>query len=311
MASTILDPTHPSDPDLRMSAWRRNRAYFAGLAPATALLALFFVFPAGWALYSSFTNEALIGRDAQNPSWIGLDNYRRLVDDPDFVQVLRNSLVFVFGSAIVGQFAVGLGVALLIDHAESRRYKLTNLAYGAVLLAWVNPAIIAGFLWIAMYDFYFGSLNKGLDLLGLGPVNWLGDSPMLAVVVANVWRGTAFAMLIFMGALRTIPTQIYEAARVDGAGPWRRFWDHTLPNLRYVATLTLLSVTISTFGTFILIQTLTNGGPGIRTETIALYAYHLAFRDYEIGYGSSIAVVMLVLNLLFATFYLRVARPRS
>ncbi len=140
MASTILDPTHASDPGHRMSAWRRNRAYFAGLAPATALLALFFVFPAGWALYSSFTNEALIGRDAQNPSWIGLDNYRRLFDDPDFVEVLRNSLVFVFGSAIVGQFAVGLGVALLIDHAESRRYKLTNLAYGAVLLAWVNPA---------------------------------------------------------------------------------------------------------------------------------------------------------------------------
>ena len=104
---------------------------------------------------------------------------------------------------------------------------------------------------------------------------------MLSVIIVNIWGGTAFAMLIFLGALRTIPTQIQEAARVDGARAWQRFWDHTLPNLRAVAVLVLLSVTISTFGTFIMIQTLTNGGPGIQTETISLYAYHTAFRSYE------------------------------
>lgn len=295
----------------RRRAWRRNRAYLAGLSPAAILLALFFVTPAVWAIRASFTNRALTGIDARHPRAVGLDNYRRLFDDPDFVQVLKNSLVFVVGSALIGQFLLGLALALLIDHGEHRGYRMTPLVYGTVVLAWVNPTLIAGFLWVAMMDYYYGSLNKALGLLGFGPVSWFGTAPMLAVIVVNIWRGAAFVMLIFLGALRTIPTQIYEAARVDGAGAWQRFWDHTLPNLRQVATLTLLSITISTFGTFILIQTLTNGGPGIQTEVLALYAYHTAFRSYEIGYGSTIAVVMLGLNLLFALVYLRVARPRA
>ena len=294
-----------------MLTLRRNAAYFAGLTPAAILLALFFVGPAIWAVHASTTNLALTGIDAARPRSVGLANYQRLFSDRDFVKVIGNSVAFVVGSAVVGQFGLGLALALLLDHAEHRGYKLANLAYGAVLLAWVNPTVIAGFLWVAMFDFYNGSLNTALRGLGFGPVDWLGRFPMLAVIVANIWRGTAFAMLIFLGALKTIPSEIYEAARVDGAGAWRRFWDHTLPNLRYIGALALLSLTISTFGAFLLIQTLTNGGPGIRTETIALYAFHTAFRSYQIGYGSTIAVVMLLLNLVFAGVYLRWSRPRT
>jgi multiple sugar transport system permease protein len=134
---------------------------------------------------------------------------------------------------------------------------------------------------------------------------------MLSVVIVNTWRGTAFVMLIFLGALQTIPSDIYEAARVDGASAFRRFWDHTLPMLRPIAALTLLSVTMATFGTFILIQALTNGGPSLQTEVIALYAFHEAFQAYAIGYGSTIAVVMLTLNLAFAAVFLRWSRARA
>ncbi|HEY7970517.1 MAG TPA: sugar ABC transporter permease [Candidatus Limnocylindrales bacterium] len=288
----------------------RNRLYLAGLTPAAFLLALFFVGPALWALASSFTNRALVGLDAANPRFVGLDNYIRLFGDPDFGRVILNSVIFVIGSAIIGQFVLGLLLALLLDHAQRRGFLATGLVYASVLLAWVNPTIIAGFLWVAMFDYYNGSLNSGLQLLGIGPVNWLGSGPMLAIVIANTWRGTAFVMLIFLGALRTIPTDIYEAARVDGAGPFRRFWDHTLPLLRPIAALTLLSVTIATFGTFILIQALTNGGPALQTEVIALYAYHEAFQNHAVGYGSTIAVVMLALNFAFAAVFLRWSRPR-
>ena len=267
--------------------------------------------PSLWALYTSFTNKALVGIDAARPRFVGLDNYARLLSDPDFATVVINSVVFVVGSAIVGQFVLGLLLALLFDHSERRGYRMATVAYAAVLLAWVNPTVIAGFLWVAMYDFFYGSLNEGLHALGLGPVDWLGRFPMLAVIVANIWRGTAFTMLIFLGALKTIPSDIYEAARVDGANAWRRFWDHTLPSLRPIAALALLSITMSTFGTFIVIQTLTNGGPGIQTEVIALYAFHEAFRSYEIGYGSTIAVVMLALNASFAVLYLRWSRARA
>src|SRR5436190_4280517 len=289
----------------------RNRLYLAGLSPAAFLLALFFVGPALWALGSSFTNRALVGLDAANPRFVGLANYQHLFGDPDFARVIINSVVFVIGSAIIGQFLLGLGLALLLDHAERRGFIATNVVYAVVLLAWVNPAIIAGFLWVAMFDYYNGSLNVALSLLGLGPINWFGQAPMLAVIIANIWRGTAFTMLIFLGALRTIPGDVYEAARVDGANAWRRFWDHTLPMLRPIAALTLLSITMSTFGTFIVIQTLTNGGPGINTEVIALYAFHTAFKSFSIGYGSAIAVVMLALNFAFAILYLRWSRARA
>jgi multiple sugar transport system permease protein len=289
----------------------RNRLYLAGLSPAAFLLALFFVGPALWALGSSFTNRALVGIDAANPRFVGLDNYARLFSDPDFGRVILNSVIFVIGSAIIGQFVLGLLLALLIDHAQRRGFLATNFVYAAVLLAWVNPTIIAGFLWVAMFDFYNGSLNAGLHVVGASPVNWLGQGPMLAVIIANTWRGTAFTMLIFMGALRTIPTDIYEAARVDGASAFRRFWDHTLPILRPIAALTLLSITMATFGTFILIQTLTNGGPAFQTEVIALYAFHEAFQNHAVGYGSTISVVMLALNLAFAVVFLRWSRARA
>jgi multiple sugar transport system permease protein len=289
----------------------RNRLYLAGLSPAAFLLALFFVGPALWALGSSFTNRALVGIDAANPRFVGLDNYARLFSDPDFGRVILNSVIFVIGSAIIGQFVLGLLLALLLDHAQRRGFLATSLVYAAVLLAWVNPTIIAGFLWVAMFDFYNGSLNAGLHVVGAAPVNWLGQGPMLAVIIANTWRGTAFTMLIFLGALRTIPSDIYEAARVDGASAFRRFWDHTLPILRPIAALTLLSVTMATFGTFILIQTLTNGGPAFQTEVIALYAFHEAFQNHAVGYGSTISVVMLALNLAFAVVFLRWSRARA
>ena len=317
MAITV--PGHPIPPGAaavvparrRKSAWRRNRAYLLGLSPVAILLAVFFVGPAGWAVWSSFTNRALLGPAAQNPEFIGIDNYTRLFADPNFGTVLLNSLVFVVGSAMIGQFLLGLVMALLLDFAEGRGYRLVPLVYGAVLLAWVNPAVIAGFLWTAMLDSSAGILNQGLGLIGVDPVQWLGAQPMLAVIVVNVWRGTAFTMLIFIGALRTVPSQIYEAARVDGAGPFRRFWDHTLPTLRQTAVLVLLSVTISTFGTFLVIQTLTNGGPGNQTEIIALFAYRTAFETYQIGYGSTISVVMLAINVVFAIAYLRLSRQRA
>jgi multiple sugar transport system permease protein len=291
-------------------AWRRNRSLIGGLLPAASLLSLFFVAPAIWAIYTSFTNRALVGLDARHPRHVGWANYERLLHSPAFKTVLTNSLVFVIGSAVIGQFLLGLALALLLDHGDHRGYRATPFVYGSVLLAWVNPTIIAGFLWVAMFDFYYGSLNKTLEFVGLNGVSWLGKAPMLSLIIVNTWRGAAFVMIVFQGALRTIPSQIYEAARMDGAGAWQRFWDHTLPNLRQVAAVVLLSVTISTFGAFLLILTLTNGGPGTRTEVIALYAYHAAFQSRQIGYGSAIAAVMLGLNLIFAAIYLRVSRPR-
>lgn len=286
-----------------------TRFYIASLSPALILLSLFFIGPALWAIYASFTDIALVGPSAVHTSFVGLQNYVRLFRDSAFRQSIGNSLAFVIGSAVIGQFLLGLALALLLDYAEQAGLRGGNIIYAAVLVAWVSPVLISGFLWTAMFDYYYGSLNALLGALGLPSVNWLGNHAMLAVIIANIWRGSAFTMMVFLSGLKTVPREIYEAARMDGSSAWERFRDMTVPNIVPIALIVLFNITISTFGAFALILTLTNGGPGLKTEVISLYAYHTAFSSYQIGYGSTVAVAMLVLNLIFAAIYLALMRP--
>jgi multiple sugar transport system permease protein len=287
-----------------------NTPYLLATLPAALILALFFVLPAAWAIYLSFTNKALLGFNATSTHFIGLDNYRALGNVADFRKFVWNTIVFVTGSAVVGQTGLGLALALLLHHATGRGYRLAPLAYAAVLVAWISPPVFAGSVWGGIFEYRHGLLNTALRKVGLGPVDMLGQYPMLSVIIADVWRGTAFAMVIFLGALQTVPRTIYEAARVDGAGTWQRFWDQTLPSLRHVIALVLLTTTLVTMGSFLLILILTNGDPGYQTETIALFAYHRAFVQFEIGFGAAISVLMLAMNLLFAALYLYLARVK-
>jgi multiple sugar transport system permease protein len=275
--------------------------------PALMVMGLFFIVPACWALYSSFTDRSL-SRDA---NFIGFDNYRFIWNNPDFLKFVWNTVVFVFGSAVIGQTALGLMLALLIDHATKRGYLLSHLAYAAVLVAWIAPPAFAGNVWGEVFEFRHGLLNNLLTQVGIERINMLGDYPMLSVIIADVWRGTAFAMVIFLGALRTIPGQIYEAAQVDGAPTWRLLVDHTLPMLRQHVAIVMIMTTLTTIGSFLLIMILTNGSLGYETETLALFAYHRAFVQFEIGYGAAISVIMLAINLVFAAVYLKLARVEA
>jgi multiple sugar transport system permease protein len=288
-----------------------TRFYVVGLSPALLLLCIFFIGPGLWAVYTSFTNMALVGPAAAHASFVGLQNYAHLLRDSAFRQSVGNSLLFVIGSAVIGQFLFGLGLALLLEYTEQAGIAGGNLVYAAVLLAWVSPVLISGFLWTAMFDYYSGTLNMLRVALDMQPINWLGNQAMLAVIIANIWRGTAFTMMVFLSGLKTIPREIYEAARMDGSSAWDRFRDMTVPSLAPIALIVLLNITIATFGAFALILTLTNGGPGLKTEVISLYAYHTAFSSYQIGYGSTIAVAMLALNLVFAIAYLAMLRPST
>jgi ABC-type sugar transport system permease subunit len=135
----------------------------------------------------------------------------------------------------------------------------------------------------------------------------LGDHPMLSVIVAESWRGIALAMIVFFGALQTIPRSIYEAASLDGASASRVLWDITLPSLRQLAALVLLMTTILATGSFLLNQILTGGGTSKQTETLALYAFHMAFTDFRIGFGAALSAVILGLTAVFAAVYLWLA----
>jgi multiple sugar transport system permease protein len=294
----------------RSGRWRRDRAYLLTLMPASLILAFFFLVPSLWAIYVSLTNLALLDASARNPTFVGFDNYRRLWNDPDFPLYVKNSAVFVLGSAVIGQTLLGLALALLFRHASERGFRLAGLAFAALIVAWISPPLMTGFIWGRLLDVRDGAFNVAITDLGLAPVDFLGNHAMLSVIAVEIWRGTAFAALLFLSALVTIPHDIHDAARCDGASAIARFLDLTLPLLRPMAALVLLMATMNAAGSFLTILVLTNGDPGRQTETLALFAFHRGFQFFEIGFGSAVSAVLLVFNVICAVIALSIARER-
>lgn len=272
------------------------------MLPAMLLVVVFVLVPSAWAIYISFTNQSLVGPAAQNPEFIGFANYLRLFRDAQFWNSLRVSFIFVFTSALLGQFVIGLVLAVLLRRAN---VWIRSIIGGSVLLAWVVPEIVAAYVWVSVLNFGSGSANQLLTSIGFAGRRWLIDTPMLSIVLANIWRGTAFSMLLFASALETISKDIYDASEVDGASGWTQFRYITVPMLRYTIVLNLILLTMGTFAVFGLVFALTNGGPLFQSEVMGVYIYRNAFQFRDIGYGSAASVIMLVVNLLFALVYLR------
>lgn len=273
------------------------------MAPALVLLLVFFAGPVLWSIYTSLTNQALSGATAANASFVGATNYTRLFHDKEFLQSLVLTVVFVLGSAVIGQNCLGLMISMLL---QGRGRIVRGVVSGVVIAAWVLPEIVAAFCWYAFLA-NGGTLNSWIGAFGANQ-DWLYTAPMLAVILANVWRGTAFSMMVYSAALSDIPSEITEAAAMDGASGWRRLWHVTLPMLRRSIVSNLMLITLQTLAVFTTIFVLTGGGPGTKSETTPLYMYQEAFKFYDLGYGTAMAVVLLVVGALFSVVYLRLAR---
>lgn len=281
---------------------RRRPLRWLPLAPATALLLLFLGGPIGYCVYIAFTNMQLTG--AATTDFVGLDNFRRAVADDDFRNAVVLTLVFTLLSSLVGQNTLGLALATAMQRASKPVRTITG---SIVIAAWVVPEIVAGFL---LYAFFRreGTLNAILDWLHLPSQNWLYTLPILAVSFANVWRGTAFSMLVYSAALAEIPKEINEAAEVDGASGPRRFWHITLPMIRRSIGTNLMLNTLQTLSVFGLIWAMTRGGPGNRSQTLPVFMYDQAFNKSLIGYGTAVALLLLLVGALFSLVYLRLMR---
>ncbi|MCA9903350.1 MAG: sugar ABC transporter permease [Anaerolineae bacterium] len=278
---------------------------FLLMVPAMVLVIAFVIVPALWAIYISFTNQSLVGVNARNFSFVGLDNYVKLFNDASFWNSLRISFIYVFGSAFVGQFIIGFSLAVLLKYSGSFARGIVG---GVVLLSWVIPEIVAVYIWSSVMNYQDGSANQILLTFGMERQRWLIDSSLFAIIVVNVWRGTAFTMLLFSSALEAIPETLYDAAAVDGASRWERLRYITIPLLRYTILLDFILITMGTFSVFGLVFALTGGGPLGRSEIIGVYIYRNAFEYREIGYGSAASVIMLVINFVLASIYLRFIR---
>jgi multiple sugar transport system permease protein len=282
----------------------RQRLRLLPVAPSVLLILLFLAAPILWSFHASFTNAALTGRNARNPAWTGLDNYARLLGDPAFPAAVVLTVVFVVASAVVGQNLLGLLIAGLMTRARS---PVSSAVGTVVVAAWVLPEIVAAF---AAYAYFSkdGTLNQLLGGAGVAGTDWLYAYPMVAVVLANIWRGTAFSMLVYRAALADVPQDISEAALMDGAAGWQRLVFITLPLIRSSIATNLMLVTLQTLAVFTLIWVMTAGGPSNASTTLPVLAYQEAFKFGDIGYGTAIASVLIVLGLVFGIAYVRLLK---
>lgn len=273
------------------------------VVPLAVLLFITYVYPAVDVVRYSFTNATLL-----NPVYEYTDaSYDAVIGNPDLPGILYVTFVFVVASVVL-QLTLGLLVAMAINRGAKRRLPGVSAVRIVILASWIVPGVAAGIVWQLMFqEASYGFINGMLRQAGIDPVAWLSD-PDIAVwsaIIANVWRGTAFSMILLYAGLVVIPQSLYEAAEVDGANAIKQFWYITLPQLRPIMLINTILISIFTLNTFDLILPLTGGGPGRATEVLALYAYNTVFRNFDLSNGAVLAVLMLLISVVFTLFYVR------
>lgn len=270
-------------------------------------------YPFAMAIYYSLSSS-VIGRGG---GFVGLANFQALLADPTFRQTVQNSVVFTT-VAVAVKTVLGVMLALILY----RRLRFKRLIRGLVLLPFVIPTALSTLGWLWMYDSLYSVITWTLNRvvlapLGLGPleVNWLGSPTlaMAAVIVVNIWRGLPFFAVTVLAGLTAIPTEFYEAAAVDGAGRWGRFWYVTYPLLRPVLAVVILFSTIFTFADFNIVYVLTRGGPQESTHLFATLSHALAFESLQLGRGAAVSLFMfpvLVVVVILQLSYLHRAETR-
>ena len=273
------------------------------LVPLAVLLLATYVYPAIDVIRYSFTNATLLA-----PTFdYTFASYEAVTRNPDLAGILRVTFIFVAASVLL-QLVLGLLVAMALHRGVKRGLHGVAVVRVVVLASWIVPGVAGGIVWQLMFnEASYGFLNGILRAAALPPVAWLSD-PDLAIwsaVLANVWRGTAFSMILLYAGLVVIPASLYEAAEVDGANAFQQFRYITLPQLRPILLINTILISIFTLNTFDLILPLTGGGPGRATEVLALYAYNTVFRNLDLSNGAVLAVLLLAISIAFTFFYVR------
>ena len=285
--------------------WEREEVFGYGLIlPALALLVSLVAFPFGMAIYFSLS-DYWVGSPG---SFVGLDNYRAIFANEVFRQTVQNSFIF---TAIALGLKTVLGVWLAMLLARELRFK--RLIRGAILLPFVIPTALSTLGWQWMFDSLYSVVNWTAIRLGVmtppGP-NWLGQAEyaMAAVIAVNVWRGLPFFAITTLAGLVAVPKEYYEAAEVDGASSWTRFWYVTLPLIKPVLAVVILFSTIFTFADFNIVYVLTRGGPMNTTHLFATLAYQVGLNGGNLGQGAAIALFIFPLLGAVVFFQLRYIR---
>ncbi|MBN2553252.1 MAG: sugar ABC transporter permease [Spirochaetales bacterium] len=285
---------------------RKHAAYIWFIAPAVSFVLAFTIYPSLYGIYISLTD---LHFGYVGSRFVGLDNYIRLVTWSRFLPVLRNTAVYVV-AVVALQMSLGLLTALLLH----KRVRGTPIARTIAILPWALPAVVIGLMFNRMVSgSKLGILNYLLSFLGMPAQAWLGD-PTLAMVIligALVWRGTALSVVLQLGGLQTIPDEVLEAARIDGAGSVTTLLFVTIPMLKPTLLVNLIMASAGTFNHVSIPLSLTGGGPQGATEVLSLAVYSQGFEVLNAGFAAAIATFMLALNIGLTIMYLRVLRERE
>jgi multiple sugar transport system permease protein len=290
------------------SAAFRTEGNFAALlvAPSLVILVLTTTFPLIYLFWSSFQNINLAMPFMDG--FAGLDNYRRMLGDSNFWHALGLTAIYTI-STVVLQVVMGLGLALLVMRIPSGQWIFRIVAILPIVLA---PVVVGLFWRTLMFAPNFGILDFVVRWLGFGPINWLGSPTpaLVSVIIIHTWQWTPFAFLVLLASLAALPPDVYEAARIDRANALQRFWHITLPLIRPALVIVIIMRAMIALSAFAAIFAATGGGPGTATEILNLYAYRISFVTLDFGYGSALAVALLVLTLIVSgvLFYMRTAR---
>lgn len=285
--------------------WRRIMFAYAFLAPLLLIYLLLMIYPVVrgvvWSL-QDFSLADLAGNRAID--FVGLNNYIELLQDATFwTKIIPNTFIFVIGSVAI-QVVFGIALAIVLNQPFIIGRRIIR---SLVLLPWVTANVVVAYSWVFIYDSRVGLANQFLLQIGLDPVSWLADRNIVmpAIILANVWRGTAFAMLIHTSGLQSISEELFEAAAIDGAGRWQMIRHIMLPLLRPFTLLNLLYATMATLNIFDLIYIMTGGGPLNNSSVASLYMYDMAFGQSRFGYGAAISMVLLLINVVLTIVYVR------
>lgn len=270
------------------------------IAPSLLLITIFSLVPIIMNIYFSMTNYNVLNV----PSWIGIENFKKLLQDPFIHASLKNTLLFTIITVPVQTF---LSLLLASTLAEKFRNHYGSFARGTIFIPVIASAVLTGMLWTVLLNTR-GPVNSILTLAGIEPINWLGGrfSALASICIASVWKNVGYFMVIYYAGILDIPRNYYEAAEVDGANAVQRFFCITLPGLVNVTFLVVIMGTIWSFQVFDIVYTMTNGGPGTSTTTLVLTVYKAAFKEHRMGYASAVSLVLFIIVLLISLLQKRI-----
>ncbi|MGL4649053.1 MAG: carbohydrate ABC transporter permease [Caldilineaceae bacterium] len=277
-------------------------------APAFLILLAVYIYPLMYSAYMSLHDFYLARPKAF--AFVGLENYISLVQDPEFLRALRNTLVYA-GVAVPLEFLFGLILALALANITAGRGVVRMLLMLPMMLA----PIVMGLMWKFMYNDQFGIINWAIKALGISdrPPLWLADPDLalFSIIIVDVWATTPMIIILLLAGILSIPTELYEAADIDGATFWDRFRRITLPLLQPVILVALLLRGMDAFRVFDVVYVMTKGGPAMRSDVLSFFAYRTAFTELSIGRASAVAWIMTAILLFFAVILIRALRRQG